>query len=381
VSLPTLALPDPLAGALRSRHPWIYRDALPRHDLATGDWVRVEAGGEAAFGLYDDAGAIAIRLFSWEGVPDEAWWASTLERALSARSPLEEAGHTCYRLLHGEGDGVPGLVADRYGRFAVLQPHAAALEPRLPWLAKRLRRLLGLKGVGVRREQGWEPLAGEAPPPEETVVEHGLRFLANLREGQKTGLFLDHREHRQEVRERATGARVLNLFSYAGGFSVYALAGGAREAWSVDVAEPALRDAARNVALNDLPAERHRAVRADVFAALATWREAGERFDLVVVDPPSLARRKRQRSRALAAYRRLNEGAARLVTEGGLLATASCTAQVAPAAFEGAALEGVERAGRAAETVLRGGQPLDHPTRAGFPEGRYLKFVMLRLGP
>ena len=381
MSLPTLALPDPLAGVLRSRHPWIYRDALPPHALATGDWVRVEAGGEAAFGLYDQAGAIAIRLFSKEGVPDDAWWEATLARALAARSPLREAGHTCYRLLHGEGDGVPGLVADRYGRFAALQPHTAALEPRLPWIAQRLRRLLRLKGVGVRRAQGWETLAGEEPPPEETVVEHGLRFLANLREGQKTGLFLDHREHRQEVRARAAGARVLNLFSYAGGFSVYALAGGAREAWSVDVAEPALRDADRNVALNDLPAERHRAVRADVFAALPTWHAEGERFDLVVVDPPSLARRKRQRTRALAAYRRLNEGAARLVAAGGLLATASCTAQVAPSAFEGAVLEGLERAGRSAETVLRGGQPPDHPTRAGFPEGRYLKFLLLRLDP
>ena len=343
--------------------------------------MRVEAAGHAAFGLYDQAGAIAIRLFSNEGVPDEAWWEATLARALAARSPLREAGHTCYRLLHGEGDGVPGLVADRYGRFAVLQPHTAALEPMLPWLAQRLRRLPPPQGRGVRRAQGWETLAGEAPPPEETVVEHGLRFLANLREGQKTGLFLDHREHRQEVRARAAGARVLNLFSYAGGFSVYALAGGAREAWSVDVAEPALRDADRNVALNDLPAERHRRCRPTCSRRFRRWHEAGERFDLVVVDPPSLARRKRQRARALAAYRRLNEGAARLVAEGGLLATASCTAQVSPAAFEGTVREGLDRAGRSAEAVLRGGQPPDHPTRAGFPEGRYLKFLVLRLDP
>lgn len=376
-----MALPDALAGALRSRHPWIYRDALPAHDLATGDWVRVEAGGEAAVGLYDETGAIAIRLFSWEGVPDDAWWEATLARALTARARLQGAGHTCYRLLHGEGDGVPGLVADRYGRFAALQPHTAALEPMLPWIARRLRRELRLKGVGVRRPQGWDSLAGEEPPPEETVVEHGLRFLANLREGQKTGLFLDHREHRQAVRTRASGARVLNLFAYAGGFSVYALAGGAREAWSVDVAEPALRDADRNVALNDLPEDRHRSVRADVFTALPQWHEAGERFDLVVLDPPSLARRKAQRARARAAYRRLNEGAARLVTRGGLLATASCTAQVSPAAFEGAVRGGLERAGRTAEVVLRGGQPMDHPTRPGFPEGRYLKFLLLRLDP
>jgi 23S rRNA (cytosine1962-C5)-methyltransferase len=381
VSLPTLALPDRLAGALRARHPWIYRDALPPHELEPGAWVRVEAGGEGAIGLFDAEGAIAIRLFSWQGVPDEAWWEATLARALASRAPLREAGHTCYRLLHGEGDFVPGLVADRYGRFAVLQPHAASLERFLAPVARRLRRALRLKGVVVRRAGGLETLVGEPPPPEETVVEHGLRFLANLREGQKTGLFLDHREHRQAVRAHATGRRVLNLFAYAGGFSVYALAGGAREAWSVDVAEPALRDAERNVALNELPAERHRAVRADVFAALPRWAEADERFEMVVLDPPSLARRKRRRARAEAAYRRLNAGAARLVAPGGLLASASCTAQVGPQAFEEAVRAGLAEAGRSGEVALRGGQPLDHPTRPGFPEGRYLKFLLLRLDP
>ncbi len=377
--LATLTLTPDLERALRSGHPWIYRDRLPRHDLRVGEWVRIEAGSAVAFGLYDDEGAIGVRLFSWEAPPDDAWWKAAVARSVRARDPLAAAGHTAYRLIHGEGDGLPALIADRYGRFAVIQPHAASLEPHLPLVARTLLREARLKGVVVRRAGGLEVLAGEAPPPEETVIENGLRFLANVREGQKTGLFLDHREHRATVRELAREARVLNLFAYAGGFSVHALDGGAREVWSVDVAEAALRDAERNVALNDLPASRHRIAQEDVFAALPRWAEAHERFELVILDPPSLARRKSQRSRAEAAYRRLNAGAARLVAPGGMLATASCTAQVSPKAFEGAVRAGLREAGRHGTVVHRGGQPADHPVPAAFPEGRYLKFVVFRL--
>ncbi|MDZ7707155.1 MAG: class I SAM-dependent rRNA methyltransferase [Trueperaceae bacterium] len=379
MSLATVTLTPDLERALRSGHPWIYRDRLPRHDLRVGEWVRVEAGSAVAFGLYDDEGAIGVRLFSWEATPDDAWWRAAVARSVRARDPLAAAGHTAYRLIHGEGDGLPAVVADRYGRFAVIQPHASSVEPYLPLVARTLLREARLKGVVVRRADGLEVLAGEAPPPEETVIENGLRFLANVREGQKTGLFLDHREHRATVRELARDARVLNLFAYAGGFTVNALDGGAREAWSVDVAEAALRDAERNVALNDLPASRHRLVHEDVFAALPRWADEREAFELVVLDPPSLARRKRQRARAEAAYRRLNAGAARLVAPGGLLATASCTAQVSPKAFEGAVRAGLREAGRHGTVVHRGGQPADHPVPASFPEGRYLKFMVFRL--
>lgn len=375
-----------MAAPLRSRHPWIYRDRLPSGEaqralsgLRSGDWIRVEAGDRAAFGLFDEHGAIAIRLLSWDELPDDAWWRAAVQRAIRARDPLRAAGHTAYRLIFGEGDGLPGLIADRYGRFAVVQPHAASVRPFLPAVARTLLREARLKGVVMRGEDGLEVLAGDAPPPEETIVENGLRFLANVRHGQKTGLFLDHREHRAAVRDLARGRRVANLFAYVGGFSVHALAGDAQEVWSVDVAEAALRDAERNVALNDLPSERHRAVRADVFEAVGAWADAGERFDLTILDPPSLARSKRQRARAVAAYRRLNADAARLTSDGGLLATASCTAQVAPDAFERAVREGLRAAGRRGRVVHRGGHPIDHPVRRSFPEGRYLKFLVVQL--
>lgn len=383
-TVPTLRLPSDLDAALKARHPWIYRDRLPDdapglRDLVSGDWVRVETEHQAAFGLFDAEGAIAVRLFDRDQVPDEAWWTAAVERAVRQRDGLRAAGHTAYRLIHGEGDGLPAIIADRYGRFAVLQPHAASVEPFLERIARTLLRSARLKGVVVRRGDGLETLAGEPPPPEETVIENGLRFLANVRDGQKTGLFLDHREHRATVRDLAFGRRVANLFAYVGGFSVHALAGGASEVWSVDVASAALRDAERNVALNDLPTELHRAIEADVFEAVPRWADEGERFDLTVLDPPSLARSKRQRMNALRAYRRLNADAARLTSPGGLLATASCTAQVDRKSFEGAVRAGLRDAGRRGRVKVRGSQPIDHPVLRSFPEGRYLKFLVLEL--
>lgn len=376
MSLKTLRLPDRLEHALRTGHPWIYRNHLPDHRLESGAWVRVEAGAAVAFGRYDAEGAIAIRLFSWQAPPDEAWLRAAARRAAERRALLARAGHTAYRLLHGEGDGLPAIVADRYGRFVIMKSYAGSVEALLPPIAAELARVVGAKGVAWRRGGTLEPLVGELPPPEETVREHGLRFLANPWRGQKTGLFLDHREHRQMVREYAEGRRVLNLFAYQGAFSVYALAGGAREAWSVDSAEEALRDAERNVALNDLDASRHRAVPADAFRDLDRLRDAGERFDLVVVDPPSLAHGKRQRARALSAYRSLNARALRLLTPGGLLATGSCTAQVGPAAFERAVRDAARGEERRLRLQTRGAQPADHPAPRHFPEGRYLKFLI-----
>jgi len=376
-AIPSLRLPDDLVSVVKSGHPWIYRDHLPRHRLQGGELVRVESGSAAAYGLYDAQGAIALRLLSWEGVPDEAWWRDTIHQALAKRQTLLEAGHTAYRLLFGEGDGLPGLIADRYGRFAMIEPYAPSLEPYLPMVARTLRKAAGLKGVARRRDGELEVLAGDAPPPEETVIENGLRFIVNFQHGQKTGLFLDHREHRALIRDVSESRRVLNLFAYAGGFSVHALAGGASEVWSVDVARAALADAERNVRLNQLPSNRHRTFVEDVFELLPKLLDGNERFDLVIVDPPSLARRKSQRENAIRAYQKVNEGAAALVRPGGLLATASCTAQVSPRAFDQAVDKALTRVSGSWREVTKSGHALDHPLRPGFPEGRYLKFRLL----
>ena len=402
MTLPTLRLPAHLERPLTAGHPWVYRDHLPPGtSLPDGAWARVEAGRTAALGLWAAAGAIALRVVRHGPAdaalspPDRTWVASTVARALALRSPIEAAGSDAYRLLYGEGDGLPGLSVDRYGRYAVVQTYAAGY--RLPGsgagellreVVQALATALPLKGVLAAPHAGesLRVLWGEAPAAELTVREQGLRFLANLFEGQKTGLFLDHREHRALVRAHAAGRRVANLFAYSGAFSVYALAGGALRAVDVDVGAAALRDAQRNVAANaDVigpdAADRHATLRRDLLtdpaAALADPLLAGS--DLIVLDPPSLARRKAQRHAALRSYRRLNAAALAALPAGGLLATASCTAQVSPEAFREALAQAAADVAVEAQVLHESGHAPDHPVPLAFPEGRYLKFVLLRV--
>jgi len=413
MTLPTVHLPDHLADTLAAGHPWVYREAVRgRPAIDDGAWVRVEAGRAAAVGLWATDGAIAVRSFRRSpaggplGVPGRAWVEAAVARALDQRARLglgmgSPAATDAYRLLFGEGDGLPGLTADRYGRFAVVKTYAEGYRrpgsdahALLATVVRALASSLRLKGVAAAPHAA-EPLAalhGELPPPEVTVREHGLAFLANLYEGQKTGLFLDHRENRATVRHLARGRRVANLFAYAGAFSVHALAGGAALAVDVDVADAALADAARNVAANAAAieaadpdggpvSERHATLALDLLAdpstALRHPRLAGS--DLIVLDPPSLARHKGQRHAALRAYRRLNAAAMAALPQGGLLATASCTAQVSPEAFRGVLAEAAAASGVDARVLHEAGHAGDHPVPLAFPEGRYLKFVVLRI--
>ena len=376
MKLATLRLERALESALASGHPWVYRNHLPAHQLQTGDWVRLVAGRAEAVGVYDAEGQVAVRLFGSGRVPTAADLAARVAEALALRRRLVPPETDAYRLVFGEGDYLPGLVVDRYGRYLVVKTYSEGVRRAvLPGVVKALGRALGPRGIALRNAAGLQPLFGELPPPELTVRERGLRFVANLHAGQKTGLFLDQRENRQKVRELAAGARVLNLFAYNGGFSVYALAGGAAFVRSVDVSAAALRDAERNAAQNGFT-ERHEAVVADVFEFLPRH---DERYDLVIVDPPALARKKAQRRTALRAYARLNALALARVRPGGLLATASCTAQVSPSAFREALAEAARRAGVRTQIVHEAGHAPDHPLRPEFPEGRYLKFAVLRV--
>ena len=419
MTLPTLRLPDHLAAPLAAGHPWVYRDHVSgRPSIADGAWVRVEAGRAAAVGLWAAEGPIAVRAFRRApaggslAVPDRAWVRATVDRALDQRAtaglgeaagrPAAEADRTdAYRLLFGEGDGLPGLTLDRYGRYAVAKTYADAYrlpgsdaEALLTEVVRALTGRLRLRGV-VAAPHGDEPLAplwGEPPPREVTVSEHGLTFVANLHEGQKSGLFLDQRDNRATVRSVARGRRVANLFAYAGGFSVHALAGGAVRAVDVDLAVPALRDAERNVAANAAAihaawpaggpaADRHATVSLDLLAdpAAALRHPALAGSDLIVLDPPSLARHKGQRHAALRAYRRLNAAALAALPDGGLLATASCTAQVSAEAFREVVAQAAADAGVDARVLREAGHAPDHPVPLAFPEGRYLKLLLLRV--
>lgn len=377
MALKTLNLGKELEKPIAAGHPWVYRDALPRHSLSSGEWVRLEAGRAVAFGLYDEAGAIAVRVFSRQALPEPSWFNARVREAVELRSELLTGGTDAYRLIYGEGDGLPGIVLDRYGRFAILKVYAEGVRPAVAPVVKAVTSALDLRSISERGHDGLEAVYGELPPPEVTVNENGMKLLANLHHGQKTGLFLDQRDNRLTVRKLAAGKDALNLFSYNGGFSVSALIGGAGRVVSVDVAQAALRDAERTVLLNGFGPDQHQTVAADVFDYLAQGDSS--RFGLVICDPPSLAHAKRSRHAALRAYRRLNASALRKVRPGGIMATSSCTAQVSPSAFREAVAEAAVEAGVRAQVVHEAGQPLDHPVPTHFPEGRYLKFLVLRV--
>ncbi len=374
----TLTLEPTLETALKSGHPWVYRNHLPKHTLRTGDWVRVKAGKAEAYGLFDADGQIAVRLFG-DRPPEGKWLETRIRDALKLRAGTIGAATNTYRLLYGEGDFLPGITADRYERFAVLKSYAESVSALLPEVARTLGASLKLRGVVSRDSGETRALWGQLPPPELTVQENGLKLLANLYDGQKTGLFLDHRDNRQSLVRLANAQRVLNLFSYTGAFSLYALRGGAVHVTSVDIAPAATEDAKRNFALNGFDPDAHAFLSTDVFKLLSDYAVQRRQFGLVMLDPPSLARDKKSRFTALRAYTKLNAQALRCVSPGGFLATASCTAQVSPEDFRRVLGEAAVSAGVRAQLVHEAGHAPDHPVPAGFPEGRYLKFIVARV--
>lgn len=352
-----------------------------------GAIVKVVANGAQAHGVYCQEGAIGIRLFG-PVAPTAALLAERVAQAVALRRDLIGQGTDAYRVINGEGDFLPGIVLDRYGRYGVLKTYASGLQPLAEQVAREVGRTLKLRGIAQRLDNDaedtpprLEALWGELPPPQLTVTENGLRFDVDLQHGQKSGAFLDQRENRELVRTVARRKAVLNLFAYTGGFSVYALAGGAASAVSVDMAKQALSTIEHTLELNDLDPATHTPLVADVFDSLPRWVSDPERYGLVVVDPPSLANSGEQRRRAQRAYLRLNRDAMRLVVPGGLLASASCTAQVSPEAFKQVLAEAARAAGVQAQVVAERGHAVDHPVPLSFPEGRYLKFVLLRITP
>ena len=429
-SIPEIALPGHLRERLAQGHPWVYRNHVPPQvRLRSGAWVRAVCGGWSGYALWDAEGPIALRVYSTRQVPDARWLRDRVEDAWELREPLRAAGVTAYRLLFGEGDGLPGLTVDLYGDYAVVQTYMEGASALLGWLVNALLATASPRGILLRgapdeerptaderqtkdegspgadegrgtKDEGTSipapalqrsnappsapspvrVLWGEPPPRDLTVVEHGLRFQADLRAGQKTGLFLDHRENRRYVESLSAGRSVLNCFAYTGAFSLYALRGGAASVVSADIGKGLAAAAETNIALNVLDAARHRFVTEDCFELLQRYAEQGRSFDLLILDPPSFAKSRQSRHAALRAYTRLNALALRCVAPGGLLATASCTSQVGPEAFRELLAAAGASAERRLQIIHEAGQPLDHPVPAHFPEGRYLKFIAGRVG-
>lgn len=377
-----LELPRFLEAPLRAGHPWVYRDHVPREFRApAGAVVRIRAGSFTAFALWDATSQIALRVYSTREAPSAAWVTERVRQAWELRALVRSERTSAFRWIFGEGDGLPGVVVDLYDRFAVIALYAEGLEQIADWVAQALRETTELSGVVRRKRESEERLElvwGRKPPPDLLVEEHGVRLRADLELGQKTGLFLDHRENRRYLGTLSAGRSVLNLFSYTGAFSLHAARGGASRVTSVDVAARAMDTARENFRLNGLDADAHDFVVADVFEYLEQARRAGKTWDLVISDPPSFARSKQQQKQALRAYAKLNSMGLCVTAPGGLYAAASCTSQVGPDAFRQTLAEAAERAKRRLQIIHEAGQPPDHPVLAQHLEGRYLKFVVGR---
>jgi 23S rRNA (cytosine1962-C5)-methyltransferase len=385
-----LVLTMAAADAVFHGHPWVWSKGIARgsRELPAGTEVLLRAlnGDVLGRGVYDPDSPIAVRVWTPEDRPlDEDHLRAKLSHAFELRRGLFRSEETtAYRLLHGEGDRAPGVVIDRYASVAVLRLDGAAAEAT----AERLKsvfvgelRGLGIQDVVVRRAARgatptFEVWAGQVPPATITVREHGVPFVVDLARGQKTGAFLDQRENRRRVGTMARGKRVLNLFSYAGGFSLHAALGKASHVTSVDIAAQAHGTAQASFRAAGVDPRAHEFASADVFAFLERARQEKKTWDLVISDPPSFAPSEKTRPRALSAYRSLHWAAAQVLAEGGTLCASSCSSHVDAEAFLGTLDDGAIAPRRLSLLELHGPPP-DHPTLAGWPEGRYLKFAVL----
>jgi 23S rRNA (cytosine1962-C5)-methyltransferase len=392
---PRLELQKDLARHLRAGHPWVFRKALVKQNkgIPAGTIVDVVEGNRfVARGYYDPLSPITVRVLTREEgeAVDEAFWRRRVARALALRKELVR-GTTAYRLLHGESDGLPGVVADRYDRFAVIKLYSAGLTPWRAAIVEALRAECGdLAGVFGRDEiprddddEGGSPegrvLWGAEPPEQIAIDEYGMKILVDVRRGQKTGLFLDQRENRRLVRELARGRpEALNLFSYTGGFSVAAALGGSTHVVSNDLDADALALARQTFKANGLDPANHAFAHGDAFDLLANYKRQGRRFDLVVCDPPAFAKSQKAVEGALAGYASLNRAALAVLSPGGLLVTCSCSARVSADQFFEAVKEAAFKTRVELALVAETRQPYDHPISLQFKEGRYLKAMVLR---
>jgi 23S rRNA (cytosine1962-C5)-methyltransferase len=377
---------------VQAGHPWLYREALEiPPGLGTGQVVDlIERNGRfLGRGLLDAESPIALRLYTLDPSEpvDGALVRRRLDSALRARRGAIDLAQTdAFRLCHGEGDFLPGVVIDRYGPLAVVLFDGAAARVLCPEVIAAVQAVaepLGVTALYERNQRrqggGGQLLYGELPASELLVREHGMRFLADIVHGQKTGLFLDQRENRQLIRRYARDLTVWNGFAYTGGFSVAAALGGARRVVTVDSAGPAIEAARRNFAHNQLDPAAHEFYADDVFEHLQRAAQRGVVYDLVIVDPPSFAPTQKSLPTALAAYRELHGLALAAVAPGGLLAAASCSSHVPEAEFVATVAEAAQHARRRLRILELHGQPADHPTIPAFSEGRYLKFLLARL--
>jgi len=396
IRYPTASLKPHREESLLGGHQWIFSGALqqPPHWIEAGGLVDVKSatGQFVARGYYNPNTDIAIRILTHnsEEAIDASFLRQRIRNALELRRVFDPAQTNAYRLVHSEGDCLPGLIVDRYADILVAQIHTAGVEKLRPLVIDALMQETGVRGLLLRndsqsrRREGLEveePVvaAGEVPS-QVTVHENGIQFLIDCWQGQKTGFFLDQRDKREALCKYVRGKRVLNCFSYTGSFSVYAaLTSEATRVTSVDVSAPAIEVARQHFTLNSLKPDQHTFVVRDVFDYLEEAQLNGEQFDVVVLDPPAFAKTQGARSQALKAYRRLNTLGMQVLRPGGILFSCSCSGVIGMDDLLGAISQSAQRFHRTVQLLESYTHGVDHPTHLAMPETVYLKSVFCRI--
>lgn len=377
--------------SLRRFHPWVFSGAIQKMDegISEGSLVRVlsEKGDFIAVGHYQ-IGSIAVRVLSFRDIQiDDDFWESRLESALQMRLALgiaDNPQNNTYRLVHGEGDNLPGLVIDCYGPTAVMQAHSVGIHLCRKSIAACLVRVMGNRIQHVyyksettlpfKAELGQENGFIVGSSEDNTAIENGLKFHVDWLRGQKTGFFVDQRENRSLLESYARDKSVLNMFCYTGGFSFYAMRGGAKLVHSVDSSAKAIELTNANVELNFPGDTRHQAFCEDAFRFLD---RAADKYDLIILDPPAFAKHRAALHNALKGYTRLNRVALEGIKKGGILFTFSCSQVVTKEHFRNAVFTAAAQSGRKVRILHQLHQPADHPVNIYHPEGEYLKGLVL----
>jgi len=382
--------------AVLHRHPWVFSGAIeqPKAKLTNGDIARLvnTKGDFMAYGFYNDQSRVALRLLEWDEnvAVDDDWFRRKVAAAVAGRNDILADGNTnTCRLIFSESDYLPGLIVDKYANHLAVQILTSGIEKVMPVIIDELQRLLKPESIfdksdaSSREHEGLQTsniaLTLNSPPENVEVKENGIIYNINIAEGQKSGFYCDQRDNRKILASYAKDKKVLDCFSYTGGFTLNSLHNGAASVTSVDSSALAIETLKENIKLNKFSATKHTAIQSDVNKQLRVFKEENEKFDIIVLDPPKYAPSRSALDRASRAYKDLNRLAMLLLNEGGLLATFSCSGAMNMETFKQVLAWAALDAGKQVQFIYQFCQPEDHPVRASFPEGEYLKGLLCRV--
>ena len=384
--IPVIQIKEGKESSLRRFHPWVFSGAISgvTEMPVNGEWVKVVDSKRKFLGAgHYQEGSISVRILTFQDTEcNQDFWVAKLGAAWNARKQYQLMGTdtNMFRWVHGEGDGLSGLIIDVYDKVVVVQPHTIGMEQCAEDIAKAIQmvftdvKAIYLKPSEKQLNSAPRYLFGEKV--EAKCFEHGIRYSVDWETGQKTGFFIDQRENRKLLGTLAHGKKVLNTFCYSGGFSLTALKGGARHVDSLDSSASALELTLQNIALNDVEAERHQVIKADAVEYLKTV--AGD-YDIIVLDPPAFAKHLSARHKAVQGYRKINEAAIRKIQPGGLIFTFSCSQAIDKETFKGAVMAAAIDVRRPVRILYQLHQPADHPIGLFHPEGEYLKGLVIQV--